>query len=105
MAIDFSTPSLSPRVGGASAPPASAKKSGGESAAAGSFGDSLAGLLASVDESAGSANTAVTNMVKGTGDVHDAMIALQRAETTLELTVQIRNKLVQAYQDVMRMPI
>ena len=35
----------------------------------------------------------------------DAMIALQRAEMTLQLTVQIRNKLVQAYQDVMRMPV
>ena len=39
------------------------------------------------------------------GDVHDAMIALQRAELTLQLTVQIRNKLVQAYQDIMRMPV
>ena len=70
-----------------------------------SFGDSLQSLLASVDESAGAANTAITNMVKGTGDVHEAMIALQRAETTLQLTVQVRNKLVSAYQDIMRMPI
>ena len=60
---------------------------------AGSFSEALNGLLA------------VANMVEGTGDVHEAMIALQRAETTLQLTVQIRNKLVQAYQDVMRMPI
>ena len=44
-------------------------------------------------------------MVDKTGDVHDAMIALQRAEMALQLTVQIRNKLVQAYQDIMRMPI
>ena len=80
-------------------------KPAGANVASGSFGDSLAGLLASVDESTGAANTAVSNMVQGTGDVHDAMIALQRAETTLQLTVQVRNKLVQAYQDVMRMPI
>jgi flagellar hook-basal body complex protein FliE len=44
-------------------------------------------------------------MLDQSGDVHDAMIALQRAEMTLELTVQIRNKLVQAYQDIMRMPV
>lgn len=69
------------------------------------FADSLAGLLASVDETAGTANDAVSNMLTGKGDVHEAMIALQRAETTLQLTVQVRNKLVQAYQDVMRMPI
>ena len=44
-------------------------------------------------------------MVENNGEVHDAMIALQRAEMSLQLTVQIRNKLVQAYQDIMRMPI
>jgi flagellar hook-basal body complex protein FliE len=38
-------------------------------------------------------------------DVHDAMIALQRAEMSLQLAVQVRNKLVQAYQDIMRMPV
>jgi len=69
------------------------------------FGDALGQLLASVDAATGEANSAVANMMAGTGDVHEAMIALHRAETTLQLTVQIRNKLVAAYQDVMRMPI
>ena len=45
------------------------------------------------------------SMLSGTTDVHDAMIALQRAEMTFELTVQMRNKLIQAYQDIMRMPV
>ncbi len=70
-----------------------------------SFAESLGNLVASVDKTAGEANVAVTNMMDKTGDVHEAMIALQRAETTLQLTVQVRNKLVQAYQDIMRMPI
>ena len=47
----------------------------------------------------------MSGMLDKSGDVHDAMIALQRAEMTLQLTVQIRNKLVQAYQDIMRMPV
>jgi flagellar hook-basal body complex protein FliE len=86
--------------------PGAAAPSGSAAAGApGAFGDSLNRMLASVEESAGTANSAVANMVEGTGDVHTAMIALQRAEMTLELTVQVRNKLVQAYQDVMRMPI
>ena len=71
----------------------------------GSFSDSLVGLLDAVDRSAGDANSAIAGMVRGTGDVHEAMIALQRAETSLQITVQVRNKLVQAYQDIMRMPI
>ena len=38
-------------------------------------------------------------------DAADAQVALQRAEVSMQLTVQVRNKLVQAYQDLMRMPI
>jgi flagellar hook-basal body complex protein FliE len=83
----------------------SAAKAVASSAGAPGFGDALQAILASVDSSAGEANTAVTGMLDGTGDVHDAMLALQRAQTTLELTIQVRNKLVSAYQDIMRMPI
>ena len=96
MAIDaISSPGLG-SIGGAVAPAAPG---------AAGFGDALTKLLAAVDSSAGEANAAVSNMAQGTGDVHEAMIALQRSEMTLQLTVQVRNKLVQAYQDVMRMAI
>jgi len=44
-------------------------------------------------------------MLDGSGDVHEAVIALQKADTALQLTVQVRNKIVQAYQDIMRMSI
>lgn len=74
-------------------------------AADGGFGDALKSLLQTMDSTTGAANDAVSKMIGGTGDVHDAMIALQRAEMTMQLTVQIRNKLVAAYHDVMRMPI
>ena len=70
-----------------------------------SFAESLKSLVTSVDSTASDANTAISDMVSGSGDVHQAMIAMQKAETTLQLTVQIRNKLMQAYQDVMRMSI
>jgi flagellar hook-basal body complex protein FliE len=105
MAIDAIPSSSIASPGGVSKPQGAATAAASAAAGANGFGDALAGLLASVDESAGAANHAVANMVQGTGDVHEAMLALQRAETTLQLTVQIRNKLVQAYQDVMRMPI
>ena len=73
--------------------------------AVGGFGDALGKLLDSVEGSSADANQAVGRMLDGTGDVHEAMIALQRADVMLQLTVQIRNKLVQAYQDVMRMSV
>jgi flagellar hook-basal body complex protein FliE len=71
----------------------------------GDFGSSLAMLLESVESSASDANSAVAAMTDGSGDVHTAMLALHKAEVSMQLTVQVRNKLVQAYQDLMRMPI
>ncbi|MBI2188122.1 MAG: flagellar hook-basal body complex protein FliE [Acidobacteria bacterium] len=70
-----------------------------------SFGESLGKLIEGVEQSGNEANEAISKMLDKSGEVHDAMIALQRAEMALQLTVQIRNKLVQAYQDIMRMPI
>jgi len=69
------------------------------------FGSALNKMIETVDASTGAANSAVADMLGGNGDVHEAMIALQRAQMTLELTVQVRNKFVQAYQDIMRMPV
>ena len=69
------------------------------------FGEKLQALVENVEDKTGDANTAVNNMVDKTGDVHEAMIALHRAEMSLQLTIQIRNKLVQAYNDIMRMPV
>ena len=73
--------------------------------AAPGFSESLSRLIDSVETSAATANDAVANMIAGSGEVHEAMIALQRAELTLQLTVQMRNKFVQAYQEIMRMPV
>jgi flagellar hook-basal body complex protein FliE len=99
VAIDPVTPSI------AGLGPAGAAGKAAAAADGGSFGESLRNMLSGVDSATGEANAAVADMVENGGDVHKAMIALQRAEMTLQLTVQIRNKLVQAYQDVMRMPI
>jgi flagellar hook-basal body complex protein FliE len=82
-----------------------AKKAVAGATGAGGFAGQLESLVEGVEEASTEANAAVTNMLDKSGDVHDAMIALQRAEMTLQLTVQIRNKLVTAYNDIMRMPI
>ena len=69
------------------------------------FGSTLNRLVNAVESSNAQANQATIGMVDGTTDVHDAMIALQRADMTFQLTMQIRNKLVNAYQEMMRMPV
>jgi len=96
---------LNPLTSIGSLPSADTKPSGVASPQEAGFGDALENLIKSVDGSAGDANQAIGRMLDGTGDVHEAMIAMQRAEHMLQLTVQIRNKIVQAYQDVMRMSV
>lgn len=92
-------------TGTAGARTAAKKIAGAASGGGVNFGESLGKLIEGVEKSGGDANTAINNMLDKSGEVHDAMIALQRAEMALQLTVQIRNKLVNAYQDIMRMPI
>ena len=69
------------------------------------LGESFGRLLEAASASDAGANTAVGKMLDGSGDVHEAMIALQQADLMLQFTVQVRNKIVQAYQDIMRMPV
>ena len=98
-ALPSSIGSLLPSGAVSNAPPAE------DVSPAGSFGESLNKMLKAVDSTTGEANSAVSDMMAGTGDVHTAMIAMQRAEMTFQMTVQIKNKLMQAYQDVMRMTV
>jgi flagellar hook-basal body complex protein FliE len=50
------------------------------------------------------ARTAMTGLMTGTGvDVHQAMIATEKASMAFELALAVRNKAVQAYQQVMGM--
>ena len=43
--------------------------------------------------------------IGGDVDLHDVMIASEKAGVAMQLTLQIRNKIVEAYQDVMRMQV
>lgn len=42
-------------------------------------------------------------MVLGEKDIHQAMIALEQANISLRLMIQIRNKILSAYEEIMRM--
>jgi len=51
------------------------------------------------------ASQAVTGLLNGSGvEIHDAMIATQKADMAFELALQVRNKAVGAYQQMMGMP-
>ena len=69
------------------------------------FGDTLQQILNKVETTGAEANDAVGRMLDGSGDVHEAMIALQTSDLSMQLAMQVRNKFVQAYQEIMRMPV
>ena len=85
--------------------PASIGGAGKTSSAQKAGGSAFSSLIDAVEATNAESNSAVSGMLDGSVDVHDAMIALQRADMTLQLSIQIRNKLVQSYQEIMRMPV
>jgi flagellar hook-basal body complex protein FliE len=70
------------------------------------FGQSLKGELNRVNQLQQDANTAIQDYAAG-GDtpVHQVMLSVNKAELSLQLATQVRNKMVNAYQEVARMQI
>ncbi len=60
--------------------------------------------LSEVGESVGAAETAMRDVAAGKPvELHEVMISLERANIGVQTFMQIRNKLVESYQDLMRM--
>lgn len=84
---------------------ASATASAASPAAASTpFAELITDAAAQVNALEGQARTAISGLMTGTGvDVHQATIAAEKAEMAFELALSVRNKAVQAYQQVMGM--
>jgi flagellar hook-basal body complex protein FliE len=68
------------------------------------FGQSLINAVQSLDRLQQQADEGSMRLAAGEPvDLHDVMIAQEQASLSMQLAVQVRNKLVEAYQDVMRM--
>lgn len=79
----------SPNAGGGSGP---------------SFGDALKGAVEQVDHMQADATSKIGELLSGNGqDVHSAMISIQQSNLSFELMVQVRNKMVSAYQEISRL--
>lgn len=67
----------------------------------GEFMKSLEDAMSQVSDLQGEADARVGQLLAGNGqDVHSAMIAVEKASLAFEMMVQVRNKIVQAYQQV-----
>lgn len=69
------------------------------------FGETLQRAVQGAIEIGRSADVASTNAMTGQGSVTDVVLAVSRAELALQTVTAVRDRVVTAYQDVMRMPI
>ncbi|MFZ5898487.1 MAG: flagellar hook-basal body complex protein FliE [Bacillota bacterium] len=70
------------------------------------FGEVLTRAIEELNASQVKADKAVQGFLSGeVKDVHQVMIALEEAHLMMQLSLEVRNKLVEAYQELSRMPV
>ncbi len=75
-----------------------------DKAEAGTFGQWLARSLAEVSQLQGTSDAASQKLITGqSNDIHGTMIAMQKAGIALDLVMEVRNKVIAAYDEVKRM--
>jgi flagellar hook-basal body complex protein FliE len=74
------------------------------SAPAGDFAGTLGSAIAKINELQSSAEQKVTGLLAGDGqDIHTAALSVERASLAFDLMLQVRNKVVGAYQEISRL--
>ncbi len=68
------------------------------------FDDVINDALSKVSEVQNNVDKAVNELAKG-GDITSAILAVEKADMSFQLMVEIRNKLVSTYEEIMRMPV
>lgn len=83
------------------------QKAGGDQTDQGaSFGSVLKDAIQDISKLQNDADTAIAKVqLEDAGSVHDAMIALEKAGISFQVMMQVRNKILDAYQEVMRMQV
>ena len=93
-----------PSVAGAGVPPAVGPTTAAGGQAGGDFAASLAGAVDNLQQLQSTSNQLAVQAVTGNlDDIHNATIAATRAQVTLELAATVRNKGVDAFNEIMRM--
>ena len=71
-----------------------------------SFGDLLNTMVSQTNAQQQQADLAIQQLhAGGEQSLHDAMISMEKADISLRYMVQVRNKAIDAYQEVMRMQV
>ncbi len=70
-----------------------------------SFADALGEALTSTDALQRAGDGEVGRLALGAGNLHETSLALEKADVAMRVLTRVRNKLVDAYQEVMRMSV
>jgi flagellar hook-basal body complex protein FliE len=72
-----------------------------------SFSDVMGDVIKEVDSSQKNSNKMLEDLVTGNSSVtvHDAMIAMQKADVAFQLMNKVRAKIVRAYEEILRTPV
>ncbi len=82
------------------------KPAGDPPASKETFGKALTDAIRDVNRLQMEADQAIRNLEVGkTGSLHEAMIALEKADISFRAMMQVRNKILEAYQEIMRMQV
>ncbi|NTU42074.1 MAG: flagellar hook-basal body complex protein FliE [Nitrospirales bacterium] len=75
-----------------------------QKAEGGAFGDALKDAIGKVAEMQNEAEKGIRDLTAG-GDVTQAVIAMEKADMSFQVMVEVRNRLQSAYEEIMRMQI
>lgn len=93
---------VKPSLGATSAP----KFPMGDSEPLGDFGSALKEAVASLGELGAKADANALKLATGESvDIHEVMLSMEHASLGMQTALQVRNKLVDAYQEIMRMSV
>ena len=81
------------------------KGAGASEAAGGQFAKLLDGMLGAVGQNGTASEQAALKGAVGKADVTDIVTAVNNAEIALETVVAVRDRVIGAYQEIMRMPV
>jgi flagellar hook-basal body complex protein FliE len=82
------------------------KPSGISKESGASFGDVLKDAISTANQLQKQSNQEIQKLMTGESqDLHSTLVAVQKADLSFQMMMQVRNKIVQAYQEIMRMQV
>ena len=87
------------------AEPMAAAKTAGESAAGPNFGAMLKEAVGALNAAARNSDSQTQAMAAGKANIVDVVTAVAETEVTIDALVSVRDKVISAYEEIMRMPI